>query len=631
MQPSKILIVEDEGIVALDLKRRLSKLGYAVTGTAASSDQALELAAADPPALILMDIHIKGDLNGIETARLILDRQPVPIVFLTAHSDAATLEEAKSVTPYGYLVKPFEERSLQSTIEMAIYKYRMEQRLRQEEDNFRTLTEMASDGIVIIDAEGRHVYANPRATEITGYSDTDLVETKIKDLLENAYDFECVKTGEDIKRCEAAIQNKAGDIVYVELSGSLTVWRNEAAQMIMIRDISNIKAAEEERKRLQEQLAQSEKLKAMGTLAGGIAHDFNNLLMGIQGYASLMSEELKTSHPHQVHLKTIEETVQSAANLTDQLLGFARGGKYEVKTLNVIDLVRTSAEMFGRTRKEIRVHTKTQPGEVVVAADGRQLEQVLMSMYLNASQAMPTGGDLFLEVSRVQLDEAVCLTHRIEPGIYAKISVTDTGIGMDEDTLNRVFDPFFTTKELNRGTGMGLASAYGIISNHKGIITVYSEQEHGTTFNIYLPVSEQAVRAESAAAPDFQKGTETILLVDDEELIIGVGRDMLNFLGYRVLVAQSGAECVDLVTGQVEDIDLIILDMIMPGMDGAATFEQIRALAPDMPVILSSGYALNGQAAEIMEKGCNNFIQKPFNIKGLSEIVRKTLEETGAH
>ncbi len=392
-------------------------------------------------------------------------------------------------------------------------------------------------------------------------------------------------------------------------------------------DITKLKELEEEKLQFEEQLRQAQKMEALGTLSGGIAHDFNNLLMGIQGRASLMAMELDPSSPLREHIEAIEGYVRSATNLTKQLLGFARGGKYEVKPIDINELVLSTAAMFGRTRKEVRIHTQTEQVPPVVEADTRQIEQVLLNIFVNAWQAMPDGGDLYLETSIVQMDEASCKPHGIEQGLYGRISVTDTGIGMDEATRLRIFDPFFTTKEKGRGTGLGLASAYGIIKNHGGMIAVYSEVGQGTTFNIYLPISDRDVHREKRLQEGPIKGSETIFLVDDEEMIIEVARAMLEKLGYRVISADSGDKAVDVVRRNRENIDLIILDLIMPGMDGGKTFDRIRDIAPAMPVILSSGYAINGLATEILQRGCNGFIQKPFNASELSQKVRNVLGE----
>jgi PAS domain S-box-containing protein len=380
-------------------------------------------------------------------------------------------------------------------------------------------------------------------------------------------------------------------------------------------DITNIK-------KMEQQLQQAQKFEAIGTLAGGIAHDFNNLLMGIQGRASLMSMDLEPSHGHTEHIHAVEGYIRSATDLTKQLLGFARGGKYEVKPTDINALVSHSANMFGRTKKEIRIHTKLQTPPLAVEVDPSQIEQVLLNLYVNAWQAMPHGGELYLETKIITMEEAEARAYGVRQGPYVVVSVMDTGIGMDEKTRQRIFDPFFTTKEKGRGTGLGLASAYGIIKNHDGLITTSSEVGHGTTFNIHLPLSEKAAFQEKPLEERLVKGSETVLLVDDEEMIIEVGRAMLEKLGYRVIIGEGGAQAVNTVKQRGAEIDLVILDLVMPVMDGGKVFDCIREIQPHIPVMLSSGYAMDGQADEIMKRGCDGFIQKPFNISQLSQKIR---------
>jgi two-component system cell cycle sensor histidine kinase/response regulator CckA len=387
----------------------------------------------------------------------------------------------------------------------------------------------------------------------------------------------------------------------------------------VIRDIS-------ERQKIQAKLQNAERLESLGTLAGGIAHDFNNLLMGIQGRSSLISMEMELSQNLQEHLDAIDEYIRSAAHLTKQLLGFARGGKYEVKPTDINALIGSSADMFGRTKKEVIIETDFHDPAPVVSVDRRQIEQVLLNLFVNAWQAMPEGGTLQIETNEVVMDKNTCGLHQLPPGRYAKTSVTDTGIGIDPKTLHHIFDPFFTTKEKNRGTGLGLASAYGIIKNHGGIIHATSEVGIGSTFNIYLPLTDHKATKIISIAPKVSSGTETILLVDDEAMILDVGKALLQKLGYSVMVADSGESAMDTVRHLGAEIDLVILDMIMPGIDGGKTFDGIRSLIPTMPVVLSSGYAINRQAEEIMRRGCNGFIQKPFTIADLSQKIRKILE-----
>jgi CheY-like chemotaxis protein len=308
-------------------------------------------------------------------------------------------------------------------------------------------------------------------------------------------------------------------------------------------------------------------------------------------------------------------------------LGLARGGKYEIKAIDVNELLLNSANMFGRTRKEMQIHTKLNHEQIVVNADKNQIEQALLNLFVNAWQAMPNGGELYLETSVTTLDEAYCQSHKIDPGCFCKISVTDTGVGMDEKTRQRVFDPFFSTKETELGTGLGLACVYGIVKNHGGMVNVYSEINCGTTFNIYLPSISVEVIKEIEFKEKPIKGSGTILLVDDETMVVDVGKPMLEALGYQVFVSINGQEALDIVAQHGAAIDLVILDLIMPGMDGGQVFDHIRNLQPNMPVMLSSGYSLKGQASDIINRGCDGFIQKPFSLSKLSQKVRQILDK----
>jgi CheY-like chemotaxis protein len=263
----------------------------------------------------------------------------------------------------------------------------------------------------------------------------------------------------------------------------------------------------------------------------------------------------------------------------------------------------------------------------VVNVDQNQIEQVLLNLFVNAWQAMPNGGELYLETSVTTLDEAYCQSHKIYPGSFCKISVTDTGLGMDEETRQCVFDPFFSTKETERGTGLGLACVYGIVKNHGGIVNVSSKINCGTTFNIYLPSTSAELIRKVELKEKPIKGSGIILLVDDETMVADVGKAMLETLGYQVFISINGQEAIEVVARHGSAIDLVILDLIMPGMDGGQTFDRIRNLQPEIPVILSSGYSLNGQASDIINRGCDGFIQKPFTLSKLSQKVRQILDK----
>jgi two-component system cell cycle sensor histidine kinase/response regulator CckA len=383
-----------------------------------------------------------------------------------------------------------------------------------------------------------------------------------------------------------------------------------------------------EPKRLEAQLRHAQRMEAIGTLAGGIAHDFNNVLMGIQGHTSLVSLHMDPDHPHFGHLKGIEDMVQRGAELTRQLLGFARGGKYEVKPTDLNELVEKSTEMFGRTKKEIRIHTKHQKGIWTVEVDQAQIEQVLLNLYVNAWQAMREGGNLYIQTKNITLDENYVKPYKLRPGRYVTISVTDTGVGMDETTQEMIFDPFFTTKEMGRGVGLGLASVYGIIKSHDGIINVDSKEGEGTTFNIFLPATDEKIIHEDPLPEDLLKGSETLLIVDDEDMIINICKRLLQEIGHKVLIAKSGKEALEIYEKNKDEIAMVILDMIMPDMGGGETYDKLKEIDPQVKVLLASGYSINGKASEILARGCNGFIQKPFTMENLSHKINEILDKT---
>jgi len=501
--------------------------------------------------------------------------------------------------------------------------------LQHSEERYRSLVENTIYGYFIFEIpSGRFLFLNQRSCDLYGYPMQEGLELSIWDVMspEDHEDIrKLIKEQLEHKRLssEHRIYNavrKDGSTFRIEIYTSFITFKDKPVIQGVLRDVT-------EQERLEHQLQQSQRMKAIGTLAGGIAHDFNNLLMGIQGYASLMLLDLDTSHPHHEKLKNIEQYVQNGSELTKQLLGFAMGGKYEVKPTDINELIKKNSRIFGRTRKEVRFHEKYQKNLWTVEVDQGQMEQIFLNLYINAWQAMPGGGELYLKTENVILDENYVKSHDVEPGRYIKISVTDTGTGMDEDTKQRIFDPFFTTKEMGRGTGLGLASAYGIIKNHGGFINVYSEQGQGTTFNIYFPVSEKGLSGEKGFAEEVLRGTEMVLFVDDEDIIIDVGEQLLEKLGYSVLKAKNGRDALDIYKEKRDIIDIVVLDMIMPEMNGGDVYDRLKESNPEIKVILSSGYSVNGLAQDILDRGCNGFIQKPFNLKELSHKLREILDK----
>ncbi len=513
---------------------------------------------------------------------------------------------------------------------------RAEDALRESEEKYRSIFETTLEGIYQTNPQGCYLRVNPAFALMLGYASPEDLIGSITDIGTQVYvnpdrrsEFKQHLSEHDrVENFEALLYRKDGTTMW-GLYNAVTV-RNENGDILYFTggmiDVTERKRVEEEKRILEERLQHADKMESIGTLAGGIAHDFNNLLMGIQGYASLMLLDLDSSNPHYERLKRIEEQVQSGANLTRQLLGFARGGRYEVKPADMNDIIEKTSSMFGRTKKEINIHRKYGKDLWGIEVDQGQMEQVFMNLYVNAWQAMPGGGEIYIETGNVLLGDDPAMSHTIEPGRYVKILITDTGTGMDAKTRERIFDPFFTTKAMGRGTGLGLATVYGIIKGHRGVIHVDSEPGHGTTFTIYLPASEKEVVKEKPASGTIARGAETILLVDDERMVLAVTRELLESLGYRVYAAGSGQEAIAVYMEKGKEISLVILDMIMPGISGGETFDRLKKINPDIRVLLSSGYSINGEAQTILDRGCGGFLQKPFQLENLSRKVREVLD-----
>jgi PAS domain S-box-containing protein len=536
--------------------------------------------------------------------------------------DGTTVDTLLSVRPLEY----GKEECLVAVATDVTRLKRAQDALRESEEKYRLLVENASDAIFIIQDQ-KVKFPNPKAIEIGRNLAVDLERIPFLNYI-HPEDRQMVierhskrLKGEKVPDTYSfRLMNRDGEESWAELNAVLINWEGKPATLNFLRDITL-------QQQLEAQIQQIRRLEALGTLAGGIAHDFNNLLMGIQGRTSLMMMNSDFSQVHYEDLKGIEDIVKSGVDLTKQLLGFGRKGKYEAKPTDLSKLVHTSSQMFGRTKKEIKIHAKYQKDIWAAGVDRGQIEQVLLNLYVNAWQAMPGGGELYLQTENVTLDESYTNPYEVKPGRYVKISVVDTGVGMDEATKERIFEPFFTTKEMGRGMGLGLASAYGIIKNHEGILNVNSVRGEGTTFNIYLPACENKIIDEKKPLEGIIRGTEAVLLVDDEDIIVDIGKKNLEKLGYKVITARNGKEAVELYKKSKGNIDIVVLDMIMPEMGGGETYDRLKEINPDVKVILSSGYSIEGQASEILKRGCDGFIQKPFRMKQLSSKINEVLEK----
>ena len=646
MASPKILIVDDEPLMCSSLTELMSMQGYDAL-SASSGEEAHEKLTRFEFDVALLDMNLP-DTDGHRMMDHINSVSPETIIIMitgTASLDSAI--GALKRGAYDFVQKPIEYEYLTKAIRNALDQKRLKDenkiinnKLLQSEERYRNLVQNSPDIIYTLDAQGKFTFVSSAADKLLGYNSGQLIgkhySTIIhEDDLEKAEGiFNDRRTGDrstsGIELRLKVAEDHAGMcefkdlIVELKCSGlyEYTKDGNNGEYLGtygVARDISR-------RKHLEATLNNAQKMEAIGTLAGGIAHDFNNLLMGVQGYTSIMLLDIDSDHSHYEKLKSIEQYVQRGANLTRQLLGFAKGETFDVKTININDLIKNSSLMFGRTKKEIIIHEKLGHNIEPVDADAGQIEQVLLNLFLNAAHAMPNGGELTLATENTVLNASAVEPYDLEPGKYVMISVQDTGVGMDAAVRRRIFEPFFTTKEMGRGTGLGLASAYGIVKNHNGFFDVESKKGVGTTFKFYLPVSGKNVAREKPDDSHLVKGPETVLLVDDEHMIIEVGVEILKALGYDVILANSGEEAIDVYRNSRNQIDAVVLDMIMPGMGGGETFDQLKKINPEVRVLLSSGYSIDGMATDILERGCKQFIQKPFDIKELSRKLRDVLD-----
>ena len=514
-----------------------------------------------------------------------------------------------------------------------------EEALRREKDFTSRVLSVANALIVALDAEGRVLLFNRKCEEVTGWREEEIRGHRLWDELIP-------------ERRVAAVRDDFSRIAEADIPGSsegpwktrdgrerLILWNNSVARdeqgRILWTILTGIDVTEQ--RELEDRLRHAQKMEAVGTLAGGIAHDFNNIIQAIMGYAALIRNRGGETAAFRGELDAVERAGLRAAELTTQLLGFARGGKYEVRPTDLNGVVEKVVSMIRHTfDRSIAVQSDLAPDLAAVAGDAGQLEHTLLNLCINARDAMPEGGLLLVETRNETLSpedagrfvRATGGAPENPPGRFVSLSVTDTGVGIPSDDIPRIFEPFFTTKEPGKGTGMGLAMAYGIVKNHGGVLDVRSSPGFGSTFRVLLPASpEEAAPAAHVAPPEeVAGGTETILFVDDEESLRLLALETLGRLGYSVTTARNGIEAIEIYSDSRNRIDLVILDMIMPGMGGEETFRRLREIDPSARVLVSSGYAVEGKPGNLLAEGAAGFLQKPYRLATLAASVRRALE-----
>jgi len=507
---------------------------------------------------------------------------------------------------------------------------RAEHDLQASEARYRRLFESARDGILILDAgTGVIVDVNPYLVELLGLGREYLLDKKLweigafKDVAASEAAFGELQRKGYIRYEDLPLEARDGRRIEVEFASNVYLVDSTKVIQCNIRNIT-------ERKSLEEQLHQAQKMESVGQLAGGAAHDFNNILQAMAGYSSMLLDRLPEHDETHEFAEEIAQGVERAAALTRQLLASSRRQILEMEDLKLNDVVHGITKMIRRIiAEDVEVMVMEGRRLDIVHADRGQMEQVLLNLCINARDSMPEGGVLTIGTDNVVMDSEYCDAHAwASPGCYVLLSVTDTGCGMDAQTQARIFEPFFTTREVGKGTGLGLATVYGIVRQHQGMIQVYSEVETGTTFKVYLPsVEDTASTVETKVVERARGGTETVLLAEDDETLRKLAERILESAGYTVLLAADGKEALEVFEKHTADIDLFLLDVVMPKMGGKAVYNALREQRPRLRFLFSSGYSTNAiHAGFVLQEGIE-LIQKPYAPNALLRKVREVLDE----
>jgi len=622
----KVAIVEDEFIVALDIRSFLERSGYAVSGVYSSGEDLLAQFEATRPDLVLMDIKIRGKLDGVETASIVHERYYTPVVLLTAFADDETIARAKITQPYGYIIKPFEERELKTAIEIALYRAIMEKKLRESEERYRNLFHDGISANFLADSSGIITEANPSFRVLVGLGQDEALPslgtlvpepTALASFLEMAY------SERGLRLEELPLRSIDGRDLVVLVNAA--PFRDADSTIVGLRcELVDTT----ERRKLEERLVIAQKMEAAGKLAGGIAHDFNNILTAIIGYSNLLADELPKDGRLRDDVEGIRKAADRASRLTRQLLTFSRRQPFSPKNLDLNDSVKETERLLRRILPEnIALSLSLASVPASLFADPAQIEQVILNLAFNARDAMISGGELRLATSIESLPapREVGLD-TLAPGTYVVLAVTDSGMGIEPAIIDKIFEPFFTTKPKEMGTGLGLSTVYGIARQMGGAVGVASKPGHGASFQVWMPYisadgAKDASEPQDSVWPALK--AVTILFVDDDEAIRTLASRMLEKGGHRVLLAANAGEALLIAESYSPAIDLLITDTIMPFMDGRSLAKRLLADLPSMSVLFISGHAgLVGEA-----EGDGDFLAKPFTEAQLAKAVGLAIEK----
>jgi PAS domain S-box-containing protein len=640
--PIHILVVDDaldHAQMVVEFIRTTDAWRDAGLGVAGSYDEALRIMQAEPFDVAFFDYRL-GARDGLMLLRDVRSRGiDTAVIILTGHGDEEVAVEAMKAGAADYLSKVhISTETLERTIRYALalraqerQRHLAESALRASEERFRALVEHSSDALLLLDEEGRLTYAAASSRRHLGRAPDELVGQSLFDLLHpDDREFGGTLLTEALQRPGEGV---TAEIRFKHVDGSWRIMESigvnrlddPAVDAIVLnaRDITD-------RRKLSEQLRQSQKMEAVGQLAGGVAHDFNNLLTAILGYCNLMLDDLPRDSPLRPDIAEVKAAGERAASLTRQLLAFSRRQMLQPQIVDINSLIRQMETLLRRIISEdVELVTALAPSLPPVKVDPACIEQVLVNLAVNARDAMPAGGRVTIETTVIDLDEPYAVSHAtVVPGRYVMLAVSDTGEGMDASTRARVFEPFFTTKEQGKGSGLGLATVYGIVKQSGGYIWVYSEPGHGSVFKIYLPYAASLVASatDDRSPSSGTRGWETVLLVEDEDAVRALAREVLRRHGYVVLEARHGLDALRVAERHPDVIQLLVTDVVMPHMSGRALAERLGAVRPKMKVLFMSGYTDHAVMHRHLAPGAA-FLQKPFSPETFARMVRALLDE----
>ncbi|MFW5694229.1 MAG: response regulator [Alkalispirochaeta sp.] len=628
----EILIVEDEQIVALDIKVHLERLGYTVGGSYSAAEDLLEELKARRngarlPSLVLMDIHLDGQMDGVSAAGLVRTQFQIPVILLTAYADDATLDRAKVTEPYAYIIKPFDEKELRTAVVLALYRNRMERAVQSREALLSRILGSIDDGVLVSDRTGAIRYANAQAWSIlhTAGSDQGTIADLIpEDIRRNALDQERAIRWSPPKYPGGIVDLRAAVLSsdHPEAPDELTVW--------VLADVTEQMNRESEIRRKDAQLAHAERMDAIGRMSGGLAHDFNNLVTVMMGYTRLVLDDLDEldSHPEseletiRANVQGVYDTARRSAHLSRQLLAFSRTQPPNTTELRPDEIILENRSMIeGLMPEYVKLDVYRRAGEVLIRIDRTRFERIILNLLLNARDAIQRGGEISLSSEVISLAAPLpTMTKTVRPGDYYVLRVTDSGSGIAAEHLHHVFEPFFTTKESERGSGFGLATVYSAVTESGGAIDVTSTLDQGTTFTVYLPVASMTTAGQEAFPVLTERGSgdERILVVQEEEAMRSLISNALRSRGFIPVIARSVGDAL-LVLEHNTEIKLIVSDLSAPVLDAAQIVSRYRAITQAPVLLIVTG--------EPVAAGQHATVHKPFELDELLSAIRTTIDQ----